>query len=66
MGLFIAIILSALVPGWTIKDLAIGYSSYALVGAISGLAFWLISFGIEAEDGKASSSTNKSLSGTHM
>ncbi|HEY0407627.1 MAG TPA: hypothetical protein VGC89_17975 [Pyrinomonadaceae bacterium] len=55
--MFIAI-LFALVPGWTVKDLVIGYSTYALLGAICGLTFWLISFGIEAEDGKASSSDN--------
>ncbi len=58
MGLFIAIMLFALVPGWTLRDLVVGYSSYALLGAICGLAFWLISFRIESDNGKPSGSTN--------
>jgi ABC-type spermidine/putrescine transport system permease subunit II len=47
MGFIIAIILFGLVPGWTVRDLVVGYSAYALVGAICALTFWLVSYGTE-------------------
>jgi len=49
IGLLIAVVLFALVPGWTGKDLVVGYSLYAGVGAVCGLVFWLISFGVTSD-----------------
>ena len=45
IGLAISVILFALFPGFFIRDNTEGYIVYALTGAVTGLAFWVIASG---------------------